>query len=88
MHKDDLAQAIMGSLETTGEMIVNPRCDECGTRLSTPEPSEIGMPRMCTICSMMSHREHQARSRDWMSQERPRGRTIHVVRLPDTMVRK
>jgi hypothetical protein len=85
MHKDDLAQAILGSNDAIGESIVNPRCDECRTSLPTPKPHEIGMPRLCAICEVVAGREYETLAKDWVSQERPRGRKVHVVKLPDGM---
>lgn len=68
-----------------GESIVNPRCDDCGMSMSTPRPDQIGMPRQCGFCAQKAERVRRVELADWMSQERPRGRTVHVVKLPDCM---
>ena len=65
-----------------GESIVNPRCDECGFSLDTPRPDQIGLPRLCRVCTERSEMRYRADLADYMSQERPRGRTVHVVKLP------
>ncbi|ARO53961.1 hypothetical protein B2G69_07225 [Methylorubrum zatmanii] len=65
--------------------IVNPRCDDCGMTTSTPRPDQIGFPRQCRFCQQKAEAEHQVRLRNWMSQERPRNRRVHVVKLPEGM---
>lgn len=72
-------------VEGIGESIVNPKCDDCGMSMSTPKPHQIGFPRQCGFCEMRANRMRAAEYRDFMSQERPRGRRIHVVKLPEGM---
>jgi hypothetical protein len=76
------------AFDALADSIVNPRCDDCGTAMSTPALSQIGFPRQCGTCQRLSERRYQIRFRDWTSQERPRGRTVHVVKLPESMRRK
>ncbi len=68
--------------QVVGDSIVNPRCDDCQTPLSTPTPDQIGMPRLCRVCEHRLVLRQRAAFADYMSQERPRGRSIHVVKLP------
>lgn len=79
MDPDKIFEAFTNGI---GESIVNPRCDNCGRSLNTPSPDEIGIPRLCRSCEDISAYEHRAGFNDYMSQERPRGRTIHKVKLP------
>jgi hypothetical protein len=65
-----------------GDSIVNPRCDECRTPLSTPSIDQIGMPRLCRVCTGRLEQRQRTDFADYMSQERPRGRSIHIVKLP------
>jgi hypothetical protein len=76
---------IQRGLVAAADSIVNPRCDECRTPISKPHPSLAGLPRLCSICQAVSDTSFQALAKDWHSQERPRGRTIHVVKLPEGM---
>lgn len=85
MNKDDWAAIVQKGIVAAGDSIVNPRCDECNTPISTPHPSQIGLPRLCSICTALVHRESRIRFRDYESQERPRGCKIHVVKLPEGM---
>jgi hypothetical protein len=74
---------MMGTLaDMIGDSIVNPRCDDCGMTMSTPRLDQIGLPRQCGFCAQAAAVQRQADFRDWMSQERPRGRSVHVVKLP------
>ena len=83
-----MADAPRTAFDAIADTIVNPKCDDCGMSMSTPRPDQIGFPRQCGFCQTAAARETRAHSRDWMSQERPRGRTVHVVKLPDSMRRK
>lgn len=74
-------------MDVIGESIVNPRCDDCGMPMSTPAISQIGLPRQCGICAEANAIRFRADLKDWMSQERPRGRRVHVVKLPDCMTK-
>ena len=85
MHKDDMAEIIQKGLVATGDSIVNPRCDECNTPLPTPRPHEIGLPRLCSICTALVGMNIDRARREFRSQHRPRGRTVHVVKLPEGM---
>jgi hypothetical protein len=76
------------AFDAIAETIVNPRCDDCGMMMSTPKPDQIGFPRQCGFCQQQAERQLRASFTDWMSQERPRGRTVHVVKLPESMWRK
>lgn len=67
------------------DSIVNPRCDDCGMAMSTPRPDQIGLPRQCGFCQQKAERIRATEMSDRMSQERPRGRRVHVVKLPDCM---
>lgn len=71
------------ALDVMMDSIVDPRCDECGAGV---HPGGIG-PHLCPTCSARMAADFDARFRDWLSQERPRGRRVHVVRLPDGMRR-
>lgn len=68
-------------MDAIGDSIVNPKCDDCGRSMSTPAPHQIGMPRQCGHCQTLMERRFAADRRDFLSQERPRGRTIHRVKL-------
>ncbi|MBK3406248.1 hypothetical protein H0176_23745 [Methylorubrum populi] len=72
-------------IDVIGDSIVNPRCDDCGMAMSTPRPDQIGLPRQCGFCQQKAERIRATEMSDRMSQERPRGRRVHVVKLPDCM---
>lgn len=73
------------AFDVIADTVVNPRCDDCGMTMSTPRPDQIGFPRQCGFCAQDNERRFQAGFRDGTSQERPRGRTVHVVKLPEAM---
>jgi hypothetical protein len=73
------------AFDAIAESIVNPRCDDCGMMMSTPRPDQIGFPRQCGFCQAAADRIRATELRDFMSQERPRGRRVHVVKLPEGM---
>lgn len=61
------------------DQIVNPKCDDCGRRLDLPAHVAVRGPHECVQCRAAREREQAARYRDWLSQERPRNRTVHVM---------
>ncbi len=79
---DDLPKSFVDAI---GDSIVNPRCCDCGRSMSTPAIHQIGMPRQCGHCQQIAERRFAAERADFISQERPRGRTLHVVKLPEGM---
>lgn len=72
-------------IDAIGDSIVNPRCCDCGRSMSTPAIHQIGLPRQCGHCQQIMERRFAAEAADFMSQERPRGRRVHIVKLPEGM---
>lgn len=64
-----------------GEMIVNPKCDECGKRVNPRDPL-LG-PHLCFECQEISHREFEAAKREFESQHRRR--SVHIVKWPSSI---
>lgn len=71
------------AFDVLADNIVNPKCDECGASVRPINPL-IG-PHLCARCQSINDAESRARMRDYLSQERPRNRRVHVVKLPDGM---
>lgn len=74
-------------MSSLGDSIVNPRCDDCGWTMRTPRPDQIGFPRQCEFCAEINAARIQAAVEDWQSQERPRNRRVHIVKLPPGMMK-
>lgn len=66
-------------LTAWGDQIVNPKCDDCGRLLDLSPYVAVRGPHECSECRATREREQEAQRRDWLSQERPRGRTIHKM---------
>lgn len=65
--------------DVMADNIVNPKCDECGSRLDIPPRVAMMGPHECAACRIKREREMIAEMRDRLSQERPRGRTVHKM---------
>jgi hypothetical protein len=69
------------AFDIMADAIVNPRCNECSTRVEPTNPL-LG-PHLCYRCTAIMRAESERDFRDYQSQERRR--KYHVVKLPPEM---